>query len=209
MRRQRWIFWTCGVAVVCLAVALQGVWASVDADDGTRWDVSVRKVSHVYRPHVRTSAHEDCDFLRGRGAVRHCAPADGADVAYSMLCAVFPLLLTAVALALGCATLTAFSPRPPGNSAAALTGAALAASFGAPRRRHPIIRSVHTLRSTHPKGSVSPVGIANMGTCAGSLFRSCIIAAYQLPDALPSSGFHRLQRYYDASVFWLPGLRRH
>lgn len=130
MRRQRWIFWTCGVAVVCLAVALQGVWASVDADDGTRWDVSVLKVSHVYRPHVRTSAHEDCDFLRGRGAVRHCAPADGADVAYSMLCAVFPLLLTALALALGCATLTAFSPRPPGNSAAALTGAALAASFG-------------------------------------------------------------------------------
>ena len=130
MRRQRWIFWTCGVAVVCLAVALQGVWASVDADDGTRWDVSVRQVSHVYRPHVRTSAHEDCDFLRGRGAVRHCAPADGADVAYSMLCAVFPLLLTALALALGCATLTAFSPRPPGNSAVALTGAALA---GRPR----------------------------------------------------------------------------
>jgi hypothetical protein len=130
MRRQRWILWTCCLAAACLGLALQGVWASADADDGTRWNVSIHKVSHIYRPHVRTSAHEDCDFLRGRGAVRHCAPAEGADVAYSMLCSVFPLLLTAVALALACALLTAFSPRPPGNSAAALTGAALAASFG-------------------------------------------------------------------------------
>jgi hypothetical protein len=130
MRRQRWIFWTCCFAVACLALALKGVWASADADDGTRWDVSIRNVSHIYRPHVRTSAHEDCDFLRGTGAVRHCAPAEGAEVAYSMLCAVFPLLLTALLLTLACAALTAFSSRPPGNSVAALSGAALAASFG-------------------------------------------------------------------------------
>jgi hypothetical protein len=130
MRRQRWVLGTCWFAVACLALALRGVWATVDADDGTRWDVSIRKLSHVYRPHVRTSAHEDCDFLRGRGAVRHCAPAEGADVAYSMLCAVFPLLVTALLLALSCAVLTTFSSRPPGNSAASLTGAALAAAFG-------------------------------------------------------------------------------
>ena len=130
MRRQRWILWTCGFAIACLALALKGVWASADSDDGTRWDVTVRNVSHIYRPHVRTSAHEDCNFLRGTGAVRHCAPAAGADVAYSTLCAAFPLLLTALGLALACAAVTAFSSRPPGNSVAALAGAALSASFG-------------------------------------------------------------------------------
>ncbi len=130
MRRQRWILRACFLAVICLGVALKGVWARVSADDGTRWDVSLRKVSHVYRPHVRTSAHEDCDFLSGRGAVRVCAPAEGADVAYSLLCAAFPLILTAVVLALACGILTAVSPRPPSNTAVALTGAALAASFG-------------------------------------------------------------------------------
>ena len=130
MRRQRWVVWTCLLAVGCLAFGLKGVWATVDADDGTRWDVSVSKLSHVYRPHIRTSAHEDCDFLRGRGAVRHCMPAEGADVAYSMLCAVFPLLLTALVLAGSCAVLTAISARPPGNTAVSLSGAALGASFG-------------------------------------------------------------------------------
>jgi hypothetical protein len=39
------------------------------------------------------------------------------------------------------------------------------------------MRSVHTLRSTHPYGSASPAGLSNMGILAGFFGASCGIGA--------------------------------
>ena len=98
---------SCLIAVALLAIALQGYWARA------------------------TSAHNDCDYLRGRGTVELCAPAPEADAAYSMVCAAFPLMVAALFFAFMSAMVTMISPYGAKGTAAALAGASFAAAFAA------------------------------------------------------------------------------
>ena len=91
---------SCFLAVVFLAIALRGTWGSGMAEDGTRFDVSLHGVSHVLHPKVRRSASKDCTYLTGKGAVEYCAPAPEGDAPFSMLCSVFPLILSRIGIAL-------------------------------------------------------------------------------------------------------------
>lgn len=117
------------LAVVFLAIALRGPWGSGMADDGTRFDVSLHGVSHVLHPRILRSAHYDCTYLTGRGAVENCTPAPESDTPFSMLCSVFPLVLTGLALAIASAYLTYVSPYRTKATQAALSAASLAAVF--------------------------------------------------------------------------------
>jgi hypothetical protein len=65
----------------------------------------------------------DCSYLRGKGAVQLCAPTEGSDAPFSMLCAAFPLIATGLLLALACGGLTVVSPYGRRATAAALAGA--------------------------------------------------------------------------------------
>jgi hypothetical protein len=120
---------SCFLAVAFLAIALRGSWGSGMAEDGTRFDVSLHGVSHVLHPKVRRSASKDCTYLTGKGAVEYCAPAPESDAPFSMLCSVFPLVLSGLLLALASGMVTYVSPYRAKGTSAALAAAALAAVF--------------------------------------------------------------------------------
>jgi hypothetical protein len=120
---------SCFLSTILLAVALQGAWGDADAPDGSRYKVSLRKVSHVLEPRKPRSAHEDCDFLRGKGHVQLCAPADEGDAPFSMLCSVFTLMAVALGLALAAGTVNVISPYRWKNFAAQLAGASFIAAL--------------------------------------------------------------------------------
>jgi hypothetical protein len=117
------------LAVVFLAIALRGPWGSGMAEDGTRFDVSLHGVSHVLHPKILRSARYDCTYLTGKGAVENCAPAPEGDTPFSMLCSVFPLILTGLVLAIASALVTYVSPYRSKATQAALSAASLAAVF--------------------------------------------------------------------------------
>ncbi len=122
---------SCFLSAVFLAVALQGAWGEADAPDGTRYKVSLRNVSHVLEPKKPGSAHEDCDYLRGKGRVQLCAPAVEGDAPFSMLCSVFTLMAAALGLALLSGAVHVISPYRAKSFGAQLAGASfIAALFG-------------------------------------------------------------------------------
>ena len=120
---------SCFLAAFFLAIALRGPWGSGAVDDGTLFDVSLHGVSHRYPPKLEGSARSDCNYLTGRGAVEYCAPSATSDAQYSMLCSVFPMILTGLLLALAAGTVTYVSPYRAKATAAALAAASLAAVF--------------------------------------------------------------------------------
>jgi hypothetical protein len=120
---------SCFLAAACLALALRGAWAEADAADGTRYRVSLRKVSHVLEPARPDSPHEDCDYLRAKGKVQLCAPAEYGDAPFSMLCSVFTLMLAALLLALASGTVTVVSPYRAKGLGAQLAGASFIAAL--------------------------------------------------------------------------------
>jgi hypothetical protein len=120
---------SCFLASLFLVIALRGAWGSATADDGTRFDVSLHGVSHVVHPNVPHSASKDCTYLTGKGAVEFCAPAREGDAPFSMLCSVFPLILSGLVLALAAGVVTRVSPYRAKGTSAALTAASLAAVF--------------------------------------------------------------------------------
>ena len=130
MTRQQSITTACLLSAVLLALSLSGAWGGAWAEDGSRYTVSLHSVSHIVHLQAGAKPERECNFLKGSGAVEMCVPAPSGDVAYSMLCAVFPLLAAGLVLSFFCGVMTLLSPRPPGNAAAALAGAALAAAFG-------------------------------------------------------------------------------
>jgi hypothetical protein len=127
--RIRMLVTCCFLAVVFLAIALRGPWGSATADDGTRFDISLHGVSHLLHPKIRRSASKGCTYLTGRGAVEYCAPATATDAPFSMLCSVFPLILTGLVLAFASGALTYTSPYRAKGTSAALAAASLAAVF--------------------------------------------------------------------------------
>ena len=129
--RPKLVSGSCLIAVALLAIALQGYWARATLEDGTRYNIGLRKISQVMEPARATSAHSDCDYLRGRGAAELCAPAPEADAAYSMVCAAFPLMVAALFFAFMSAMVTIISPYGAKGTAAALAGASFAAAFAA------------------------------------------------------------------------------
>jgi hypothetical protein len=120
---------SCFLSAVFLAVALVGAWGEADAPDGTRYKVSLRKVSHVLEPRKSGSAHEDCDYLRGKGRVQLCAPAEEGDAPFSMLCSVFTLMAVALGFALASGAVNVISPYRLKNFGAQLAGAAFIAAL--------------------------------------------------------------------------------
>ncbi len=116
-------------AVLFLAVALRGPWGSGMADDGTRFDVSLHGVAHVLHPKILRSASYNCTYLTGKGAIENCAPAAESDAPFSMLCSVFPLVLSGLALAMASGLVTYVSPYKSKATSAALAAASLAAVF--------------------------------------------------------------------------------
>lgn len=120
---------SCFIAVFFLAIALRGPWGRAAADDGTQFDVSLHGVSHLYHPKLSRSASSDCSYLTGRGAVEYCAPSPGGDAQFSMLCSVFPMILSGLLLALASGIVTYVSPYRAKGTSAALAAASLAAVF--------------------------------------------------------------------------------
>lgn len=118
---------SCFLAAVFLALALQGFWGEADAPDGTRYRVSLRKVSHVLEPKSAASRHEDCDYIRGKGQLQLCAPAEEGDAPFSMLCSVFTLMASGLALALSAGAVNVVSPYRAKTFGAQLTGASFIA----------------------------------------------------------------------------------
>jgi hypothetical protein len=120
---------SCFLAVAFLAIALRGPWGSATAEDGTRFDVSLHGVTHVLLPKVAGSPIAGCSYLTGKGSVEHCAPATGSDAPFSMLCSVFPMILSGLFLALASGVVTYISPYRAKGTSAALAAASLAAVF--------------------------------------------------------------------------------
>jgi hypothetical protein len=120
---------SCFLAVVFLVIALRGTWGSGTDADGTRFDISLHGVSHVYHPWMPWSARKDCTYLTGKGSVEYCAPAPDGDAPFSMLCSVFPLLMSGLVLALASFVVTWISPYRAKGTSAALAAASLAAVF--------------------------------------------------------------------------------
>ncbi len=120
---------SCFLAAACLGVSLHGAWAEAEATDGTRYRVSLRKVSHVLDPARPGSPHEDCDYLRAKGKVQLCAPAEYGDAPFSMLCSAFTLVLAALGLALASGTLAVVSPYRAKGIGAQLAGASFIAAL--------------------------------------------------------------------------------
>jgi hypothetical protein len=120
---------SCFVAALFLVAALRGSWGSGMAADGTRFDVSLHGVSHVVHPMLPQSAAKHCTYLTGKGAVEFCAPAQGGDAPFAMLCAVFPLIVSGLVLAIAAGLVTYISPYRAKGTGAALTAASLAAVF--------------------------------------------------------------------------------
>jgi hypothetical protein len=120
---------SCFSAAACLAVSLRGAWAEADGPDGTRYEVSLRKVSHVAGPAKPGTPREDCDYLRAKGKVQLCAPAEYGDAPFSMLCSVFTLMLVALGLALASGTLAVVSPYRAKGIGAQLAGASFIAAL--------------------------------------------------------------------------------
>ena len=127
--RIRLLLTSCFLAVAFLAIALRGPWGSGMAEDGTRFDISLHGVSHVLHPKVPRSASKDCTYLTGKGAVEYCAPAPEGDAPFSMLCSVFPLMMSGLVLAFASGMLTYISPYRAKGTSAALAAAGLAAVF--------------------------------------------------------------------------------
>lgn len=127
--RIRLLISSCFLAAVFLGLALEGAWGEADAPDGTRYRVSLRKVSHVLEPAKPVSPHEDCDYLRGKGRVQLCAPAEYGDAPFSMLCSVFTLMLAALGLALASGAVTVVSPYRTQTIGAQLAGASFIAAL--------------------------------------------------------------------------------
>lgn len=120
---------SCFLAALFLALALRGAWGEADAPDGTRYAVSLRKVSHILEPKNNASPHDDCDYLRGKGRVQLCAPAEFGDAPFSMLCSVFTLVAASLGLALASGTVTVVSPYRAKNVGAQLAGAGFIAAL--------------------------------------------------------------------------------
>ena len=120
---------SCFLAVFFLAIALRGPWARGAADDGTQFNVSLHGVSHLFHPKLLRSASSDCSYLTGKGAVEYCAPSPSGDTQFSMLCSVFPMILSGLVLAFASGTVTYVSPYRAKATSAALAAASLAAVF--------------------------------------------------------------------------------
>ena len=127
--RIRLLMGSCFLAALFLALALRGYWGEADAPDGTRYAVSLRKVSHILEPASRSSPHEDCDYLRGKGRVQLCAPAEFGDAPFSMLCSVFTLMAAALGLAVASGAMTVVSPYRAKSLGAQLAGAGFIAAL--------------------------------------------------------------------------------
>lgn len=120
---------SCFLAVFFLAIALRGPWGSGTADDGTRLDVSLHSVTRVLFPKTAHSPIVGCSYLTGKGSVENCAPAEGGDASFSMLCSVFPMMVAGLVLALASGVVTYISPYRAKGTSAALAAASLAAVF--------------------------------------------------------------------------------
>ena len=119
---------SCFLAVGFLTLALEGAWAEADAPDGTTFQVSLRKVSHV-DPVKAGVRREECDYLRARGRVELCAPAEYGDAPFSMLCSVFTLVVAALGLALASGVVTVVSPYRAKTLGAQCAGASFIAAL--------------------------------------------------------------------------------
>lgn len=127
--RPRLLIIACLLSAGLLGLALRGAWAEADAPDGTRYQVSLRHVTHIVASPKPDSPREECDYLRGTGTVQLCAPQEYADAPFSMLCSVFTLLAAALALALASGTVTFVSPYGARSIGAQLAGASFIAAF--------------------------------------------------------------------------------
>jgi len=121
--RPKLVSGSCFIAVLLLAIAVQGYWGSALTDDGYTYKVGLRNVTLVGNP------PSTCDYLRGKGAILLCAPAPESDQAFSMLCAALPLLTNAAFFAFLSGVVTVRSPYGAKGTAAALAGASFAAAF--------------------------------------------------------------------------------
>jgi hypothetical protein len=119
----------CFLGALFLAFSLRGPWGTGTAEDGSRFDVSLHGVTHVLFPKEPRSPIAGCSYLTGKGSVENCAPAAGADAQFSMLCSVFPLMLSGLALALASGIVTYVSPYRAKGTSAALAAASLASVF--------------------------------------------------------------------------------
>jgi hypothetical protein len=127
--RPRLIALTSLIAVACFAFALKGQWGEALAPSGTLLRVSLHGILQAPQNRENAPAFRGCSYLRGRGAVELCAPAEGADAAFSMLCAAFPLVAAALVMSLMCCGFATISPYARRNTAAALSGAAFVAAL--------------------------------------------------------------------------------
>ncbi len=117
------------LAVVCLAFALKGQWGEALAPNGMLLRVSLHGLGQAPQLLEDAPVFRGCSYLRGRGAVELCAPAEGGDAAFSMLCAAFPLVTAALVMAALCCAFAVISPYARRNTAAALSGAAFVAAL--------------------------------------------------------------------------------
>jgi hypothetical protein len=122
---------SCFLAVIFLAISLRGPWGSGTAEDGTRLDVSLHGVTRVLFPTEAGSPIAGCSYLTGKGSVENCAPSTVSEASYSMLCSVFPMMVSGLLLALASGVVTYVSPYSAKGTSAALSAASLAAVFAA------------------------------------------------------------------------------
>jgi hypothetical protein len=127
--RVKMLWSSCFLGALFLAFSLRGPWGSATADDGSRFDVSLHGVTHVLFPKEARSPIAGCSYLTGKGSVENCAPSAGGDAQFSMLCSVFPLMLSGLALAFGAGMVTYISPYRAKGTSAALAAASLATVF--------------------------------------------------------------------------------
>jgi hypothetical protein len=121
--RPRLIALTSFIAVFCFAFALKGQWGEALGPGGTLLRVSLHGIAQAPQTREDAPAFRGCSYLRGQGAVELCAPAEGGDAAFSMLCAAFPLVGVGALLSLVCCGFAVISPYARRNTAAALSGA--------------------------------------------------------------------------------------
>ena len=117
------------LAIIFLVIALRGTWGGATAENGTRYEVSLHGVTQILDAQLPRSASKSCAYLTGNGAMEFCAPSSEGDTSFSMLCSVFPLVVTGLVLAFAAGVVNHVSPYRSKATAAALSAASLATVF--------------------------------------------------------------------------------
>jgi hypothetical protein len=90
------------VALVLAALALHSAstlgWGAADVPDGTRYKASPVGLSHILTPNQLTSTTVDCGWYSASGYTTPCRVAAGGESDFRKLRAVYPLVITAMAL---------------------------------------------------------------------------------------------------------------